>query len=312
MDQKPTVNYASQFAFLLGLMGVGMILSSLLISFVSAQVLHVPYKQALKLLNLPQNVGLSRLLNTLGAFLCFLVPAFVLARVVSKKPFSQLGFQSSISGKQFLFILVLTFTSIVLSGALGTINEWIPLPQKWYAKAKEMEEAYKASMLTMATMKTFTDYLLALLVLATAPALFEEVLFRGGFQQVFIGWTNSKWAGIMITSILFSAIHFSYFGFLPRVVLGLVLGLIFYYSKNLWLSILLHFLNNALVVTQLYAVSKQGKSIEKTVDENVPVWWGIFALIALIFLLRAFKKESNRVLAAKEQAVHSSPENIPS
>lgn len=121
---------------------------------------------------------------------------------------------------------------------------------------------------------------------------------------------KSKWTGIIITSILFSAIHFSYFGFLPRVVLGLVLGLIFYYSKNIWLNILLHFLNNALVVTQLYIVGKQGKSIEKAVDENVPIWWGAFALVVVIILLRSFKKESNRVLAVKQIAIHSSPENI--
>jgi membrane protease YdiL (CAAX protease family) len=60
--------------------------------------------------------------------------------------------------------------------------------------------------------------------LAAAPALFEEVLFRGGFQQVFVGWTKNKWAGIIITSILFSAIHFSYFGFLPRLALGIGIG----------------------------------------------------------------------------------------
>jgi membrane protease YdiL (CAAX protease family) len=312
MDQKPTINYASRFAFLLGLMGVCMILGDFVIRFIGMQVLHTPFKNVYKLLSQPENGGLSRLLNTLGAFLCFFVPAFVLARLLSKKPFSQLGFQSAISGKQVLLLLVLTFTSIILSGSIGTLNEWIPLPQKWYAKAKELEDTYKASMMSLATMKTFTDYLLALLVLAAAPALFEEVLFRGGFQQVLVGWTNNKWSGIIITSILFSAIHFSYFGFLPRIVLGLVLGLIFYYSKNIWLSILLHFLNNALVVTQLYAVSKQSKPIEKAVDENMPVWWGIFALMALVMLFRAFKKESSRVLAVKEQAVHSSPENIPS
>lgn len=190
MDQKPTVNYASQFAFLLGLMGVCIVISGVLVGFIGMQVLDVPFKEVPKLLNLPQNVGLSRLLNTLASFLCFLIPAFVLARIISKRPFSQLGFQSAISGKQLLLILALTLSSIMLSGALGTLNEWIPLPQKWYAEAKKMEETYKASMLAMATMKTFADYLLALLVLAAAPALFEEVLFRGGFQQVFIGWTK--------------------------------------------------------------------------------------------------------------------------
>lgn len=310
MNQKPVVNYPSQFAFLMGLMGVFLVLSSFLLPFVGSLVLKVPFLQVLNELNKPQNADLSRLLNTMASFFAFLMPALILARVISKRPFAQLGFHRYLSSKQFLLVLMLTLASILFSGALGQLNEWIPLPAKWYAKAKAMEDAYKTTMLAMATMKSLTDYLLALLVLAAAPALFEEVLFRGGFQQVFVGWTNNKWAGIIITSTLFSAIHFSYFGFLPRLALGMVLGLIFYYSKNIWLSILLHFMNNALVVTQLYAASRQGKPIEKTMDETVPVWWGAIAIVLLVMLFRSFRRESNRVLSVKEQSVHSSPENI--
>jgi membrane protease YdiL (CAAX protease family) len=137
-----------------------------------------------------------------------------------------------------------------------------------------------------------------MLVMALAPAIFEEVLFRGSFQQVFVGWTKNAWAGIIITSILFSAIHFSFFGFLPRIALGLILGLIFFYTNNLWLSILLHFLNNGFVVTQLYILTAQGKSIDKVMDETMPIWWGIIALVILVVLFRLlitetalFKKE---------------------
>jgi len=310
MNQKPVINYPSQFAFLMGLMGVFVVLGSFLLPLVGSLVLKVPFMQVISQLNRPENANLSRLLNTMASFFAFLLPALVLARILSRQPFAHLGFHAHVSSKQLVLVLALTFCSIMLSGALGQLNEWIPLPATWYAKAKAMEDAYKATMMAMANMKSATDYLLALLVLAAAPAVFEEVLFRGGFQQVFVGWTDHKWAGILITSILFSAIHFSYFGFLPRMALGVVLGLIFYYSKNIWLSILLHFMNNALVVTQLYVTSRQGKPIEKTMDENVPVWWGAIAVILLLMLFRSFRQESERVLTAKEQSIHSSPENI--
>ncbi len=309
MNQKPKVNYPSQFAFLLGLMGVSMVITAILIPLAGGMLMHVSFKQAILQMNLPENANIARLLNTLASFFIFMIPALVLARILDKKPFSQLGFRTAASQKQLFLLLVLTVASIMLSGALGELNEWIPLPAKWYARAKEMEDSYKASMLTMATMKTLADYLISLLVLAAAPAIFEEVLFRGGFQQIFVGWTKNKWTGILITSVLFSAIHFSYFGFLPRLALGIVLGLIFYYGKNIWFSILLHFLNNALVVTQLYVAGKQGKSITRTMDESVPVWWGLVAILLLVVLLRSFKKESIRVLDTKEQYLHSSTEN---
>ena len=312
MNQKPLINYPSQFALLIGLMGLFMIITALIVPFLGSFLMHIPPSQVLKKINLPEFTDASRILNTLAAMFSFLLPALVLAKLVSNRPFSQLGFSSSINAKQVFLLVVITFASMVLSGALGELNEIIPIPAKWFAKAKAMEDDYKATMMVMANMKNNVDYILSLLVMAAAPALVEEVLFRGGFQQVLIGWTKNKWAGIILTSVIFSAIHFSYFGFLPRLGLGIVLGLVFFYSKNIWLNILLHFLNNAFVVTQLYAVSRQGKSIQKPMDESMPLWLGAIALVVLWILFRTFEKESVLVLAEKEQLIHSSPENIPS
>jgi hypothetical protein len=310
MDQKQSINYPLQFAILLGLLGIFIILSAVLVPVIGSQMMHVPILQVVKAMNKPENANAARFLNTAASLFAFLFPALILARIVSRRPMAQLGFNSRFTGQQFLLVVGITFASMVLSGALGELNEKIPIPAAWYAKAKMLEELYKAAMMAMANMKNNNDYVLALIVLAAAPALFEEVLFRGGFQQVFIGWTKNKWAGIIITSVLFSAIHFSYFGFLARAALGVVLGLIFYYSKNIWLSIFLHFLNNAFVVTQLYIVSRQGKSIEKTLDESMPIWWGAIALVVLIVFFKPFKRQSDRVLASKEKWIDSSPENL--
>jgi membrane protease YdiL (CAAX protease family) len=310
MDQKNSINYPLQFAILLGLLGIFIILSSVLVMFLGSTMLHVPLKQVIAAMNRPENADISRFLNTTASLLAFLLPALILARIISKRPFTQLGFNSAISTRQILLVVVITLASMVLSGALGELNERIPIPAKWWAKAKALEETYKAAMMAMAQMKNGTDYLVSLIVLAAAPAVFEEVLFRGGFQQVFVGWTKNKWAGIIITSLLFSAIHFSYFGFLPRVALGMVLGLIFYYSKNIWLNIILHFLNNAFVVTQLYLLSRQGKPIEKTIDETMPIWWGAIGLMLLVVFFRAFRQQSEKVLVAEEKNIYSSHENM--
>ncbi len=310
MNQRPAINYPLQFAFLLGLMGVFIVLTAFLVPFIGSLMLHTPFMQVTSQLNRPENTDVSRFLNTLASLLVFLLPALLLARLVSKQPFAYLGFNTVVSAKQVVWVLLIMFAGIMLSGALGELNEKIPLPARWYARAKALEDEYKASMMSLANMKTRADYILSLIVLAAAPAMFEEILFRGGFQQVFIGWTNNKWLGIIITSILFSAFHFSYFGFLPRFALGLILGLIFLYSKNIWLNIFLHFLNNAFVVTQLYLASRMGRSLEKTMDESVPVWWGIVALGLLVIFFRSFKKETKLVLTAHQQQIYSSPENI--
>lgn len=290
------LTYPSQFALLLGLLGLGMILGNLVVLGLGSVILNVPTSKVAGLLSGTKHLQTTRLLNTLASFLVFCTPALVLARIMDKNPFKHLGFIGKFYSKQTMLLVLIAFSGLVLSGALGEMNQMIPLPAKWAAKAKELEQLYKQSMLAMASMKNFSDYLIALLVMAAAPALFEEVLFRGGFQTIFVGWTKNAFIGILLTSILFSAIHFSFYGFLPRTALGMILGYVFYYSRNLWLSILMHFLYNGLIVTQLYLAGKQGKNIEKTMDENLPIWLGLIAVMSVLVLLQLFKKESEQVL----------------
>ena len=109
--------------------------------------------------------------------------------------------------------------------------------------------------------------------MALGPAIFEETFFRGGMQNLLQQWTRKPILAIIITSLIFSAIHFSYYGFIPRVALGVILGLIYYYSGSIWLSIAGHFFNNALVVTQIYIYARQGKPIEDAMNESSPFGW---------------------------------------
>lgn len=292
MHQKPLLNYPSQFAFLLAFLGIGIVLGNFIVLSIGAAWLQVPMKTVPAVLNDPKNFNAARVLNTLASFLVFCLPALILGKIVTRSPFKYLGFQLKMSSKQVLLVLMIAFVGLVLSGALGELNQAIPLPAKWLSAAKEAEAKYKESMMAMATMRGLGDYILALLVMAMAPALFEEILFRGALQQIFVGWTRNSFLGILLASVLFSAIHFSYFGFLPRTALGLILGYVFYYSKNLWLNILIHFLYNGIIVTQLFVANKQGKQIEKVMDESMPIWLGLIAVIGIFILMRIFKQES--------------------
>ena len=87
-----------------------------------------------------------------------------------------------------------------------------------------------------------------ILVMAVIPAVSEELIFRGAIQQTCQKWFgNPHWA-IIITAALFSFIHFDLFNFIPRFIMGILLGYIFYFTKSIWASILVHFMNNASVV----------------------------------------------------------------
>ena len=292
---KQTYSYPVQFIFLMGLLGVFMIVGTFLLTLVGSQLLHCKLLEVPALLNLPANAGLSKILNLGATLIAFLFPAIIFTRVNKKESQSTikaLGFAKIAGSKLLLYTLFISFGAILVSGALAEINQYIYLPAKLLEQAKALEQTYKTLMLNMARMNSVQEYITALLVMALAPAIFEEILFRSTLQPLFIGWTKNVWVGIIITSIFFSAIHFSFFGFLSRTALGIVLGLLFYHTKNIWLSILMHFLNNGLIVTQLYIVTLQGKSLEKAMNENFSILSGLNGLMILWFSFNALKKYS--------------------
>jgi len=102
-------------------------------------------------------------------------------------------------------------------------------------------------------------------------------------------WSGKPIVAIVVTAILFSAFHFSYFGFLSRMSLGIVLGLIYYYTKTIWLPILMHFINNAIGVSALYMVRNNPKQIDKVLDSNLAYYWLLLGLLMLVLLFKQLK-----------------------
>jgi membrane protease YdiL (CAAX protease family) len=126
-------------------------------------------------------------------------------------------------------------------------------------------------------------------------------LLVDGYSRRFFGdWFRNPWIAIILTSIIFSAIHMSYYGFLARAMLGVVLGLIYYYGKSIWLNILAHFLNNAVAVTYLYISSLKGKLTKDALEDHFPIWLCLLGMVLLAAFLHQFKKKSESFLADKE------------
>jgi membrane protease YdiL (CAAX protease family) len=75
--------------------------------------------------------------------------------------------------------------------------------------------------------------------------LTEELMFRGVIQGIAKNWTNSKHWAVWISAILFAAIHFHVAGFLPRMLLGALMGYFVLYSGSIWTAVFMHFSFNA-------------------------------------------------------------------
>jgi membrane protease YdiL (CAAX protease family) len=242
-----------------------------------------------------KNPAFSDALKTFQAistFFGFLVPAILAAFLLNRKPYRLLGFSKKVKASQVLLVIAVMFSALFVSGTLGYLNEHIPLSSSLRTFFEKLEREYNEQVKAIMQLRNFSDYLFGLLIMGFLPALCEESLFRGGLQNFLTRATNKPWLAILIVSVIFSVVHFSYFGFLPRMFLGIMLGLIYYYTGSLWLSILGHFFNNAVAVTLMYYYFHQGKTIDQAADQSTPWLLGVVAIPLLIVFLSVLRKIS--------------------
>ena len=243
----------------------------------------------------PEDGTAMMIIQVVTQLIGFFLPAVVTAAMLNRRPMNLLGFSPRIMISQSALTIIIIFVAMLISVfAVAYFNREVPLPANWKIQAEKLEQKYNHLIDTMLRLKSVSDYIIALLVMALIPALCEETLFRGGLQNFLTRSTGMPWFSIIVVSLIFSAVHFSFFGFLPRLFLGAVLGLLYHYSGRLWLSILAHFINNAFAVSVLYMSTQQGVPMEEALKTNNGGWWGIFLLPVLVVLFIFFRKISDQ------------------
>ena len=104
---------------------------------------------------------------------------------------------------------------------------------------------------------------LKIVALAIAPAIFEELLLRGGVARSLrrVGFAPA----IVISALLFGALHLSVARFVTTSVLGLVLGFAALSARSTLPAIVIHALNNSIA---LAIASAEGAAIVVVIESN--------------------------------------------
>lgn len=187
----------------------------------------------------------------ISSALMFIAPPLILYAFTRTEPMRQIGFRKPAHGWMLLIGIALMFVSLPLTNILGTWNEKANFGESLETLLKMLEDAAGDLTERMLQVDTIWGLLGNLLVIALIPAIGEELTFRGVLQQSLTRRCNPHLA-IWLSAFIFSFIHFQFYGFLPRMFLGLILGYMFYYSGSLWTSILMHFINNGTAVVVAY------------------------------------------------------------
>lgn len=214
----------------------------------------------------------------------FLLPAFLYAVFTFRSRYWHfLGLKKAEKENMYVLAVACIVLALPFVFWLGVLNQSVPVP----AELKRMEE--EAGKLMMAFLKANSpmDVIINVIVIALLPAICEEICFRGALQRILIQLTRSPWAGIILTAIVFSALHLQFMGFLPRMFLGIILGALYWYSGSLWTSILAHFVNNAV---QVIAVSYAPKYIDK--NPEFPVILALASGLIVWAILWYYQRQS--------------------
>lgn len=186
-----------------------------------------------------------------GAFL--LVPLLYLF-FLDYPVFRHIHFRIEGESLPLFLSLVIVLASIPLNSLVNYWNMHLELPDLGGFQEWAMGEEKSRQLLTdyMTNFNTSWELLLGVVVIALIPGVTEEFLFRGIVQNKIRAVSQSPHLAIWLSAIIFSAIHIQFFGFFPRLLLGALFGYLYYFSANLWVPILAHFVNNLVTLLAIH------------------------------------------------------------
>ncbi|HRH57812.1 MAG TPA: CPBP family intramembrane metalloprotease [Chitinophagales bacterium] len=215
-----------------------------------------------------------RYAQMIASLISFLLPALIFSKLKSQ---SYTKYANANTGFSVLFIILIPLLIVSVYPLINTsffINKWFGLNEIM----KSTQDEYK--MLVDALLKDSSVFVLILNIITVAilPAIAEEWIFRGTFQKLLSEKLNIHVA-VFLASVIFSIVHMEFSGFIPRIILGMFLGYLFYYSGSLWASIFAHAVNNGSQVVFMYL---NNKGIYKVDIENpeIPKTWEIIVYTA--------------------------------
>jgi membrane protease YdiL (CAAX protease family) len=208
----------------------------------------------------------------------FLLPSLFCARLFSNNSGQYLGLKKP--SKSFYWIAGATVMIIALPLVewLGVLNQHVQFPKAIEQWMKDKENEAGKTIQSLLSRHTIKDLLLNVILIAGLAAVGEELMFRGMMQRLLIRIFKNPWIGIIVAAFIFSAFHLQFYGFLPRFMLGILLGVIYWYSGSLWASMLAHFVYDGLLIVLAYIYPEMAN------DDTAAAKFSNIAVVALVSL----------------------------
>ncbi len=240
--------------------------------------------------------------TAIGAFI--LVPIAIIKLFTSNRLGNFFSISHTVPASIMITILVV-FTFMVVNSVIIQWNMNVDLPDSlsWFENwAKENEERLGEMTVFLTQFDSFWHFLFGALIVAIVPGIGEELLFRGVIQNLFNKAKINPHIAIWLTGFLFAAFHGQFYGVIPRMLLGVLFGYLYYWSGHLGYAMIAHFVNNFFMLSMVYIRDIGLIEYDIESDNQSPDFWVVllFAVIttALLFSFhRIFQTQKNGRLA---------------
>ncbi len=250
------------------------------------------------------DLNILRYLQILSHVGLFIMPSLVFAWLAGGSIGKYFGLDRRFSPGLLMLSILLIISAVPLINYLIELNMRMTLPEslthveEWMQRAEDNAMELTERFLNVTTLQ---GLLFNIFMIAVIPAIGEEFLFRGIILRIFRQWSKNIHIAVWVSAVLFSAMHLQFYGFLPRMFLGVLLGYLFVWSGTIWLPVFAHFINNALAVTAFYLIHNGYWDVDyqELGKETTAIVYVIFSLIIVGFILyKFFRYYKERVVTA--------------
>lgn len=315
-----TASSLRKFLLLAGIVLTSTVIFSLVGGLITSSLYGVDVlsdRNAMSNLEDPKVIAAMKLLQLITTGIgMFVVPSLLAAWLFHRQPLSYLSMNRKPLAGSIILTVLLMFAAVPLINVMIVVNEGMQLPdafsgiEAWMKKSEAHASEITVKFLMM---NSVDDLWYNLLIVALVPAIGEELLFRGVLMRLFHEVTRNIHATVWISAAIFSAIHLQFYGFLPRMFLGILFGYLLVWSGSLWLPVMAHLINNgAAVVFAWYHSQNRLPFDENTIGTAGDEWhYAVISalLVAGIFIMIRKSAAGYSLLPSNtDQESGSSPE----
>jgi uncharacterized protein len=298
-SSQTNLPFISKIMILVGLTLVFMTIGSVIGIFFFTQITGMPFDKVMDfqkhLDDYPNMYDAVMALQTFSTPIPFIAASFFFWIVIEKQPINTLSFQE-VKLPLFFLVALLVIIFMFFDALIIEWNQGIVFPDSLKGIEKWMKESEgSAGELTkfLTNFKTPSQLFVAMVVVAVLAGISEELIFRGVLQNITLRAFGNPHVAIWFAAFVFSFIHLQFYGFFPRMLLGALFGYLYYWTKNIWVPIFAHFVNNGFTLLMAYLYSTKAVEVNIEDTKSVPLTMALGSLLLTALILRwIFQKYS--------------------